>query len=114
EKTFFKKTKFEFDIAPVQITEENIYIKKNPKVKNGKIKVSGLKFDNGTKKIGMKLSKDGTKGDFTATLSDNSIVIEGINNYTGGAVLEADIQESKTKNEDRETASVMGAQPVPE
>nr|MCR4892285.1 chitobiase/beta-hexosaminidase C-terminal domain-containing protein [Lachnospiraceae bacterium] len=86
-KKAFKKKTFEFDIMPCTLTEDNVVVKK-VLLKNGKLKFSGLKYNNGQKKFSLKASK-GNKGDYTAEISADgkSAIITGVNNFFSSVTL---------------------------
>ena len=80
-KKAFKRLNFSFDILPAEFTSGKVSVKK-AEYKKGKLKLKGLSYTGGAKKIKLKIQK-GSKGDFTATLSGNSAIIKGVNNFTG-------------------------------
>ncbi len=98
-KQAFKSLKFEFDILPAELMASKLSVKKAV-VKNGKIKLSGLKYSGGAKAVKLKPQK-GSKGDYTATLSDNSIILTGVNNFYGTAVISAQVSEPKEEKEEK-------------
>jgi len=89
------KNQFMVMINPADISTLDLKYK-NATVKNGQPKIKGLSFINECgKKIGIKVlkswnassSKDSSKSGCTATISDNTIILEGHGNYTGTATI---------------------------
>ena len=99
-KAAFKGKSFSFSILPAELIESKLSVKK-ALVKNGRIKLSGLKYSGGSKAVKLKPQK-GSKGDYAATVSDNSIILTGVNNFYGTAVIPAQVSEPKEKEEKEE------------
>ena len=85
------KYRFMVTINPADISTLDLKYK-SATVKNGQPKIKGLSFINECgKKIGIKIlknwnegsPKDSSKSGCTATISDNTIILEGHGNYTG-------------------------------
>ena len=89
------KNQFMVTINPADISTLDLKYK-SATVKNGQPKIKGLSFVNECgKKIGIKVlkgwnasnPKDSSKSGCTATISDNTIILEGHGNYTGTATI---------------------------
>ncbi len=85
----FNRTSYRFSINPANLSMLPLTCKKINK-KNGKVTIQGLSFVNSLgKKINLKLSKKAGKGDYTVTINNNNTIsVNGVNNYTGSCTFD--------------------------